>query len=490
MPAPVVHAPTAVSPFPEAFARIRAEFDVPAAFPPEVDAEAVTVAARGAVLPPGAAAGDRLDARDVPLVTIDPPGSRDLDQAYHAETRPGGFRVHYAIADVAAFVTPGGALDRESFARGVTLYLPDGRAPMLPNIIGQGAASLLAEQDRPALLWTIDLDPTGATASARLERATVRSRAALDYPGVQVALDRGHADAPLALLREIGSLRRDLEAARGGISLDLPSQEVVADGEGSFRLEYDAPLPVEGWNAQISLLTGIEAAKIMIAAGHGIVRTLPPPQPQLIQRLRRIARALGVRWPKHTTWGEVVRGLDRTRPDDAAFLIQAAHVLRGAGYAKLDATNTASVASVPIHAGVAAPYAHVTAPLRRLADRYANEIVLAHCAGAAPPEWVLAALDDLVTVMRQANQHAAAVERAVVDAAECAVLAPSVGRHFDGVVVDKNAHGVIVQLREPAVVAPMAAPAALGDTVAVTLVRVDPVARKVELAPTPSPPAG
>jgi hypothetical protein len=132
-----------------------------------------------------------------------------------------------------------------------------------------------------------------------------------------------------------------------------------------------------------------------------------------------------------------VRGLDRTRPDDAAFLIQAAHVLRCAGYAKLDATNTASAASVPIHAGVAAPYAHVTAPLRRLADRYANEIVLAHCAGADSPEWAGAALDDLVTVMQQANQRAAAVERAVVDAVECAVLAPSVGRHFDGVVVER-----------------------------------------------------
>ena len=142
----------------------------------------------------------------------------------------------------------------------MTLYLPDGRAPMLPNIVGQGAASLLADQDRPALLWTIELDSTGATTSARLERATVHSRAALDYPGVQATLDRGAGDASLALLREIGSLRRDLEAARG-ISLDLPSQEVVADDRGGFRLEYGAPLPVEGWSAQISLLAGIEAAR-------------------------------------------------------------------------------------------------------------------------------------------------------------------------------------------------------------------------------------
>ncbi|MDQ1510991.1 MAG: hypothetical protein QOG50_2835, partial [Actinomycetota bacterium] len=226
MPTQIVHAPGDVSPFGEAFARIRSEFEIPAVFPAPVDADAAAVVARGPVVPSGGANGRRVDARDVPFVTIDPPGSLDLDQAFHAERRGDGFRVHYAIADVGAFVVPGGALDRESFARGVTLYLPDGRAPMLPNVLGEGGASLLPDQERPALLWTIDLDETGAAASARLERATVRSRAQLDYGGVQRALDAGAADEPLRLLREIGTLRRGLEAARGGISLDLPSQEV------------------------------------------------------------------------------------------------------------------------------------------------------------------------------------------------------------------------------------------------------------------------
>jgi hypothetical protein len=225
-------------------------------FPPEVDAEAAAVATRSA--PTRRTGGDRLDARDIPW-SPSTRLARDLDQAYHAETRPTGFRVHYdrrcrRVRRARRRARPG------IVRRGVTLYLPDGRAPMLPNIVGQGAASLLADQDRPALLWTIELDSTGATTSARLERATVHSRAALDYPGVQATLDRGAGDASLALLREIGSLRRDLEAARG-ISLDLPSQEVVADDRGGFRLEYGAPLPVEGWSAQISLLAGIEAAR-------------------------------------------------------------------------------------------------------------------------------------------------------------------------------------------------------------------------------------
>ncbi len=277
MPSPIVRAPARLSPFAEAFARIRAEFEIPSAFPPDVEAEATAVASRGPVPPPDVRATDRLDARDLPFVTIDPPDSMDLDQAYHAERRGNGYRVHYAIADVAAFVAPGSALDRESFVRGVTQYLPDGRAPMLPNQLGQGAASLLPDEERPALLWSIDLDATGATTSARLERATVRSRARLAYPSVQAEIDRGAADEPLVLLREIGGLRRDLEAERGGISLDLPTQDVIADGAGEFHLEYEAPAPVEAWNAQISLLAGMEAARIMVDAGVGILRTLPPP---------------------------------------------------------------------------------------------------------------------------------------------------------------------------------------------------------------------
>jgi exoribonuclease R len=483
--ATVVRAPGDVTPFREAFARIRAEFEVPAGFPAAVGAEAAAVVAGGPVTPAGAAPAARVDARDIAFVTIDPPGSMDLDQAFHAERNGTGFRVRYAIADVAAFVAPGGALDRESITRGVTLYLPDGRAPMLPDALGEGAASLLPDQERAALVWTIDLDETGASTAARLERAIVRSRARLDYPGVQAALDGARADEPLQLLREIGTLRLALEAARGGISLDLPSQEVVPSAADGFVLEYAAPLPVEGWNAQISLLAGMEAAKIMVAAHAGILRTVPPPEPFQLDRLRRSARGLNISWPDTENWSEVVRRLDRADPDAAAFLTQAAHLLRGAGYVKLDAVNTSDPAAVPIHAGVAAPYAHVTAPLRRSADRYANEIVLAYCAGVAPPKWATAALDELVQSMQAANHRDAAVDRAVVDAVECAVLANRIGEQFEGVVIDHNKQGVIVQLRNPAVVAPVNADVALGAAVHVRLIAVDPVRRRVELAIAP-----
>jgi exoribonuclease R len=477
-----IRAPAAVPPLAEAFGRIRAEFEIPGSFPSGVDAEAGAVARRGPVLPPRAVGGERRDALDVPFVTIDPPGSLDLDQAYHAERRQSGYRVHYAIADVAAFVAPGGEIDAEASVRGVTLYLPDGRAPLMPNAVGQGCASLLPGQVRPALLWTIDLDEAGTSTDARLERATVRSRTAMTYSEVQAALDAGRAGEPLELLRTIGSLRTQLQADRGGMSLDLPSQEVVPAAGGGFTLRYEAPLPVEGWNAQISLLAGMEAAAIMVQGGTGILRTVPAPDATELDRLRRAAGALGVPWPEGARWSDVVIGLDRTKPEDAAFLIQAAHGLRGAGYVKLDDTNSRD-GTIPVHAGVAAPYAHVTAPLRRLADRHANEIVLARCAAAEPPGWATEALDRLVPTMEAATRRDAGVERAVVDAVECAVLSGHVGDRFDAAVIDTNRHGVVVQLSGVAIVAALSADVPLGERVSVVVTGVDPVARQVRLAP-------
>jgi len=446
-----------------------------------VSAEAEALAARGPQLPPGVGDRSRIDARDVPFVSIDPPGSRDLDQAFHAERRGTGYRVRYAIADVAAFVSPGDLVDVEAFARGVTLYLPDGRAPLLPPALGEGAASLLPDGDRPAVLWVIDLDGDGGQVAASLQRATVRNRAALTYAEVQRTVDAGAAEEPLALLREIGEHRRRLEHERGGVSLDLPAQEVVPVPGGGHDLAYERSLPVEQWNEQISLLAGMAAAALMVDAGVGILRTLPPPAPEVVDRLRRTARALGVAWPAGTAWGDVVHGLDRSRTDHAAFLVQAAHALRGAGYDEVP--PLASGAPAPVHAAVAAPYAHVTAPIRRLADRHANEIVLAHVAGRPAPEWAVAALPELVSTMERATRHQATVERAVVDTVECAVLAGHVGETFDGVVVDTRRSGVVVQLSRPAVVAPLQASVPLGDEVRVRLAAVDPVARSVELVP-------
>src|SRR4051794_2214326 len=175
----------------DGFEAVRREAGVPDAFPAAVRAEAAAAAA-------GAAFGDR-DRVDVPFVTIDPPGSRDLDQALHIEPRGDGHRVRYAIADVGAFVAPGGALDRDTHARGVTVYAPDEKVPLHPPVLSEGAASLLPGQWRPAVLWTLDLDGAGALVGTHVERARVRSAAQHTYEDVPPQV------APL--LREVGERR-------------------------------------------------------------------------------------------------------------------------------------------------------------------------------------------------------------------------------------------------------------------------------------------
>lgn len=446
-------------------AALRAELDVPGEFSPEALAEA-----RAAAAAPRLPERDRTD---LPLVTLDPPGSRDLDQALHLARTGSGYRVSYAIADVAAFVTAGSALDSELFARGVTLYTPDARVPLHPPVLGEDAASLLPQVVRPALLWELDLDRDGALVRTRLQRAQVRSRARLDYPQVQAELDGGTAGPGLQLLREVGRLREQRARERGAVDLPTPDQEVELDSGGRPRLTWRAPLPVEGWNAQLSLLTGAAAARLMLDAGIGLLRTLPPPEPEAVQQLRRSALALGVSWPAGRSYGAVVSALDPAVPAHAAVLALATRLLRGAGYTAFDGAPP----DQPLHSGVALPYAHCTAPLRRLADRHVGQVCLAVAAGSPVPAQVRAELPRLPEVMAGATRRAAALERAVVDAAEAVVLASRVGERFPAVVVAAGT----VQLQDPPVRARAEGELPLGKRVTVELVAADPGERSVLL---------
>ena len=454
--------------------RIRTELEVPGAFPSDV----LAAAGRAAAAP----RMPELDRTDLELLTIDPPGSKDLDQALHIAPRPdGGFTVSYAIADVAAFVTAGDAIDREAHRRGETCYGPDARSPLHPPVLSEGAASLLPGQERPALLWTVQLDARGATTDAGVVRARVRSREQLTYEQAQDDIDHpgpGGTRPALALLARVGPLREQRERERGGVSLQIPEQEVVPAEDGGFGLTYRTVLPVEGWNAQVSLLTGMAAAHLMIYARVGIVRTMPPASSSSLRRLRTVARALGIRWPAELDYPELVRSLDASRPADAAMLNACTVLFRGAGYAAFDG----SVPEDPEHAAIASDYSHVTAPLRRLVDRYAGEVCLALCAGTPVPAWVREALPGLPAEMARADQAAHRYERAVVDWVEACVLERRVGETFTGSVVEVDAehHRGSVVIREPAVEARIVGDGLpLGHEVQVRLTQADPATGKV-----------
>lgn len=437
------------------FEAIRAEQNVPGDFPAEVLHEADRVA----MAPPGLP--DR-DETSVPFLTIDPPGSLDLDQALHVEGAHDGYRVRYAIADVPTFVAAGGALDAETWRRGQTIYAPDHRTPLHPPVLSEGGASLLPREVRPAFVWDISLGPTGESTDVWVYRAMVRSVDRFDYGQVQALIDGGTADERLLLLREVGEKRIALEQERGGASLPRPEQQVVEEDDGTFRVEFRPVVAAEDWNAQLSLLTGMAAADLMLQARVGVLRTMPPPDPRALDRYRRQTRALGVEWRQGQPYGEFLRSLDRADPRHLALIYEATGLFRGAGYTPL----TGEVPPQHVHAAVAAPYAHVTAPLRRLVDRYGLVVCEAVSAGQAVPEGVRQRLEDLPKVMSDSDRMAGAVDRASADAVEAAVLGSRVGEDFRASVVDRrDGSGVMVQIDEPAVVAPAEGTAELGTQV-------------------------
>ncbi len=452
---------------------LRRELDAPGDFPDDVLAEAARSAATPRL--------PSLDLTDVAFLTVDPEGSRDLDQALALDRVGDGYLLRYAIADVAAFVDPGGAVDAECLRRGETLYLPDGRVPLHPPVLSEGAASLLPDQVRPALVWTFALGPDGEPTSTRVERALVRSRRQLSYPQAAAELD---TDPTLGLLREVGMLREQRAAERGAVELPTLEQEVSDGPDGRPVLTLRAPLAIEGWNAELSLLTGLAAARIMLDGGVGLLRTLPPADPDDVTALRRSALALGVAWPEGASYAEVVSGLDPGDAPSAALLVLATRLLRGAGYTAFDGTAPEQ----PLHSALAAPYAHCTAPLRRLADRHVGEVCLALCAGQEVPGWAREALPGLPEVMVAADRRASAIDRAVIDLAEALLLAPRVGEVFDGAVVEASAKGGVVQLADPPVRAKLqGTDLPLGERLQVRLVTADPGTRTVVFAPAELP---
>jgi exoribonuclease R len=212
------------------------------------------------------------------------------------------------------------------------------------------------------------------------------------------------------------------------------------------------------------------AAEMMLKGGVGILRTMPAPDPAAVARFRREARALGVDWREDQPYGDFLRTLNRTDPLHLALVHEATALFRGAGYTPFDG----GAPEAREHAAVAAPYAHVTAPLRRLVDRFGLVVCEALCRGAEVPTWVREALPALPEAMQASDRVAGAVERACADAVEAAVLADRLGEVFEAVVVDqRNTSGVLVQLHEPAVLAAADGRAELGSTVRVRLVEAD-----------------
>jgi exoribonuclease R len=203
--------------------------------------------------------------------------------------------------------------------------------------------------------------------------------------------------------------------------------------------------------------------------------------PYRVEVLRRAAAGLGVSWPPTTSYEEFARDLRPTDPARAALLEQARGVMGRAGYVAF----AGEVPEQHVHAGLATPYAHTTAPLRRLADRYVLDLLIELEAGREPDAAAVETLGKLPGAMDEAESRAGQVERAVVDELEARLLEHRVGERFEAVVVDDDSRGARLQIADPPVRARLHGDRRIapGTTLSVRLVAADPVGRSLRFAP-------
>lgn len=441
---------------------IRAQFRVPDSFPPQVEAAAAQAARK-----PLSGHADRTA---MPFVTLDPASATDLDQAFALEPAGGDWLLHYAIADIDWFVADGDPVDQEAWARGETLYLPDGKAALYPRALSEAAASLLPDGPRPAVIFTSRIDAAGKAVLERVERAVIRSRAKLGYEAVR----------PEELPAGFGEVARRLaeaDNARGATRVDPPEQEVERDSSGHFTLRLRPMSWAERHNAALSLATNLAVADALHRAGTGLFRVMERPSREAEARLRHTAEAFGLAWPQEASLAQFERLLDPADPRAAAFMLAVRRAGTGASYVPYQP------GVIPWHAAMAATYCHMTAPLRRLADRYVIRAALAVANGQEVPESAAAAFQRLGPVMDRAQARSGQIERAVIDLAEAAILTGREGEHFAAVVTDQGESGARFQLCDLPVVARTTAHSVQpGERIRVRLESADPVRREVRFA--------
>jgi len=416
----------------EGLAAIRAQFQLPTAFPPEAEAAAAESARQE---PSG-----HIDRTSVPFVTLDPLSSTDLDQGFTIEQAGSDLILRYAIADIGWFVAEGGPVDTEAWKRGETIYMPDGNISLYPTTLCEGAASLLPDGEKLAIIFTVRVASDGSASLDGAERAMIRSRAKLGYATVR---PEDLPDGFDEFARRIGAA----EDARGASRVDPPQQQVVEGQDGCFCLEFRPMSAAEQSNACLSLAANLAIADALFAHGTGLFRVMAEPDDWSIRRLRHSAKAFGIDWPKAMSLEDRQKSLDPNDPKQAAFMLAIRRAGAHATYAPFKAGER------PWHWAMRATYVHATAPLRRLADRYVTEAALAVANGLAVPDAVTAAFARLPDVMNRAESKAGQVDSAVLELAEAVVLAGRVGEAFDGTVTDiDRKRGARIQICDPAII--------------------------------------
>ena len=405
----------------------------------------------------------REDLREVPFVTIDPEDARDHDDAVFAEAdddpaNEGGHVLWVAIADVAHYVRPGSALDRDARERGNSVYFPDRVVPMLPDTLSGDLCSLHERVDRPCLGVRIVLDREGRKTEHRFFRALMRSAASLTYEDAQAMADgryRGEHDAlaePVVL--PLFACYRDLAKARERrqpLDLDLPERRVILNADGeveSIRLRerFDAHRLIE----ECMVLANVCAAETLEAQRSDLAyRVHEPPLEERIEALRETIRSIGLPFAKgqRVTPALLNRALREAAKTEFSETVSIA-VLRAQTQAYYSPDNLG-------HFGLnLARYAHFTSPIRRYADLVVHRaLISALKLGPNPKKDGLSAdeaarLEETATHISQAERTAMLAERDSTDRYLAAYMEDRIGAEFDGVISGVARFGLFVKLDE------------------------------------------
>ena len=389
--------------------------------------------------------GERLDLRALPFVTVDPDDARDFDDAVCAEPAPdGGLLLRVAVADVAHYVAPGSALDREALRRGNSVYFPDRAIPMLPPRLSADLCSLRPGRDRLALVVELACDAQARTRGVRFHSARIRSHARLTYREAQAQLEgaRGDHAAMLGELARWAQLRVRERRARGGLDFELPGVEIGFDEAGWPR---DVRREVRGAAHRL-----VEEA--MLAANRAVAESLraeavpipyrnhEAPTAEDAALLAEHLRAFGIAraWPEGPL---TARALSRALARTPAAQVGVVHalVLRQLRQARYGAASLG-------HFGLALPhYLHFTSPIRRYADLVVHRAVKDRLAGRLPAN-PFAAVQRVAARASVRERIAVRAEREMLDLARCAFLHGRVGEEHTGTISGIGRVGLFVTL--------------------------------------------
>jgi ribonuclease R len=406
---------------------------------------------------------DREDLRVIDLVTIDPEDARDHDDAVFAERLPdGGWRVVVAIADVSHYVQSGTALDREAFARGCSVYLPDRVVPMLPPKLSTDLASLVPHQDRLCLAVDMEVGPSGAVRKRRFVEGVMRSGGHLTYPGVARALgwsaesDRQEdAERRLPMLQALGELSKVLRRRRlkrGALDLDLPEAKVIMGPEGTEPVDVRRTRKDPGIRRayqlveELMLLCNEVVAESLTAAGvPTIYRVHGTPDDGKIEIFARVA----------TTLGHPIDPEAACNPRELSQFVRRIQTSPHAGvlsYLLLRAMQQATYDTHNIgHFGLAASdYLHFTSPIRRYPDLLVHRIVRKVVHGEPiDPLQVRPELRRAAAEASRLERRAMSVERDVVDLFRAVLMKGRVGDELEGAISGVAQHGFYTRLDDP-----------------------------------------